>query len=93
MKKTVVAKLIINEASKNMFLKLAQKMIIHTNKEEGCISYNLYQNSFSEDLEYLFYEEYKNEQALKIHHDSEYLANFFTEVMPLLKAEPVINTF
>ncbi len=93
MKKVIVAKLNIKKAFKDQFLELAEKLITNTRKEEGCLSYNLYQNSFSEDPEFMFYEEYKNEEAINIHSSSDYLVNFFKNVKPLLSSEAVINKF
>ena len=93
MKKTVVAKLNVKKELKNQFLHLAEQMINLTRQEEGCISYNLYKNSFSQYAEFMFYEEYRNEQALNIHNNSEYLAEFFKDVTPLLASEPVLNNF
>lgn len=88
---TVVAKLAIAKGSESKFLDLANEIITLTRKEKGCISYNLYQDCFSEQPVFLFYEEYRDDEALSFHNGSEYLASFFEAVTPLLDGEPSIK--
>lgn len=88
---TVVAKLAIAKGSENKFLELANEMVSLTRKEKGCISYDLYQDCFSEKPVFLFYEEYRDDEALSFHNNSGYLASFFEAVTPLLDGEPSIK--
>jgi quinol monooxygenase YgiN len=61
MKKTVVARLTIKKEAVESFVQFAQKIVEATRKESGCISYNLYKNTFGQEAEFIFYEEYKEQ--------------------------------
>lgn len=73
------------------FIALAQKMVSQTRQEKGCIAYNLYKDCLCEKPQFLFYEEYQDEDALSLHNNSEYLKSFFESVAPLLDGEPCIK--
>lgn len=89
--KTVVAKLAIAKGLESKFLELSNEIVTRTRKEEGCVSYNLYKECFSEKPVYLFYEEYQDDEALNFHNSSEHLKSFFEAVTPLLDGEPSIK--
>jgi quinol monooxygenase YgiN len=93
MKKTVVARLTIKKEAVDSFVQFAQKMVETTRKETGCISYNLYKNTFNKEAEFIFYEEYKDQAAVDFHNKSEYLKQFFSDISPLLAGKPVVEVF
>lgn len=93
MKKTVIARLTIKKESVDAFMIFAKKMVEETHKEAGCITYSLYKNCFSQDPEFIFYEEYKDQAALDVHNNSEYLKQFFANITSLLAGKPIVEVF
>ena len=93
MKKTVVARLTIKKEAVESFVQFAQKIVEETRKEAGCISYTLYKNTFGQDAEFIFYEEYKDQAAIDFHNKSEYLKQFFSNITPLLAGKPIVEVF
>ncbi len=93
MKKVVIARLNVKSDAVDQFLQSAEIIVNKTRKEEGCITYILYKSSFSPENEFIFYEEYKDQQALNVHNNSEYLANFLKQVTPMLTSEPIVDNF
>jgi len=76
---TIVAKSIIKNGMKDKFKKLADELIVSSRKEEGCISYNLYEDINNKNV-LTFIEEWKDEDTIKLHSESEH----FTRVVPQL---------
>jgi len=93
MKKTVVARLTIKKEAVENFIQFAQKIVEETRKEDGCICYSLYKNSFGQEDEFIFYESYKNQDALDFHNKSEHLKQFLTDITPLLAGKPIVEVF
>ena len=93
MKKTVVARLTIKKEAVENFVQFAQKIVEETRKEAGCISYELYKNTFGKEAEFVFYEEYKDQAALDFHNKSEHLKQFFGQITPLLAGAPIVEVF
>ena len=91
MSKTVIAQLTVKPSEVERFTALAQRMVSKTRQEKGCIVYHLYKACLSEKPQYLFYEEYRDEDALNFHNNSDYLKSFFESVAPLLDGEPSIK--
>jgi quinol monooxygenase YgiN len=93
MKKTVVARLTIKKEAVDSFVQFAQKIVEETKKEAGCITYSLYKNTFGQEAEFIFYEEYKDQVALDFHNNSEHLKKFFSQITPLLAGAPIVEVF
>lgn len=74
----IVAKNIVKEENKSKFIEAAKELIIKSRKEEGCISYNLYESVDGKCL--TFIEEWKDEKAVEIHNNSEH----FKSIVPKL---------
>lgn len=74
----IVAKNIVKEENKSKFIEAAKELIIKSRKEEGCISYNLYESIDGKCL--TFIEEWKDEKAVEIHNNSEH----FKSIVPKL---------
>ena len=75
MKKRVIARIYIKSEFIDAFKELAATMVEKTGQESGCLFYSLFQD-VSRPGDFLFYEEYKDQPALDIHRQSEYLKNF-----------------
>ncbi|WP_366521281.1 aminoacyl-tRNA hydrolase [uncultured Brachyspira sp.] len=74
----IVAKNIVKEENKSKFIEAAKELIIKSRKEEGCISYNLYESVDGKCL--TFIEEWKDEKAVEMHNNSEH----FKSIVPKL---------
>jgi len=90
MKKIVLAKLTVSQESIAAFKQLIAEIVPNAQKEEGCISYNVYENSIQQTPEFVFWEEYKDEEALQAHNASEHFKKFFAGAAPLFTCEPEI---
>lgn len=74
----IVAKSSVKNENKAKFIEAANELIQKSRKEEGCISYNLYE---SVDGKYLtFIEEWKDEKAIESHNNSDH----FKAIVPKL---------
>lgn len=75
----VVAKNKVKKGSEEQYLKLAQALADKTRTEEGCITYQLFQDINDSGI-YTFIEEWADEAALDAHMKSEH----FQEIVPKL---------
>ena len=90
MKKRVIARLFIKRGSVEAFKAQAAEMVRKTRCEKGCLFYSLFQD-ISNPGEFLFYEEYVNQEALDIHFKSEYLGAFRTSINNMQSKEKVVD--
>lgn len=81
----IIAKNMLKEGQKENFIKLAEELIEKSRKEEGCISYGLFED-INDNSVVTFIEEWKDEKAIEQHNNSEH----FKRIIPLL-AELRIN--
>lgn len=75
----IVAKNYVKSSDRDNFLSLSRELIEKSRDEEGCISYNLY-----EDINggiFTFIEEWKDEYAIEFHNNSVH----FKTIVPKLK--------
>lgn len=92
-KKTIVARVEVLAGKEQEFINQAEALIAATRKEEGNISYNLYQSPFS-STSFIFYEEYTDQRAITAHAKSEHFTSIFGgNIQPLLASEAIIETF
>ncbi|NSB12756.1 putative quinol monooxygenase [Clostridium beijerinckii] len=75
----IVAKSVIKNEQIEKYLKLAKELVDKSRKEEGCISYGLFQDINDSSI-FTFIEEWKDEEAINLHNNSEH----FTRIVPLL---------
>lgn len=71
----IVAKLSIKPDKIKAFTEAAKEMIEKSNKEPGCISYQLYQDPY-DNTKFVFVEEYKNQAAVDAHFATDYFKAF-----------------
>jgi quinol monooxygenase YgiN len=91
-KKTVVARVFVKEGKEAAFLEITAPLIQATRLEEGNISYVLYQ-SVSDPKEFIFYEEYKDDAALKTHASSAHFATFADAIADMLSKDLIIEDY
>jgi quinol monooxygenase YgiN len=90
MKKRVIARLFIKDGSIESFKQKAAVIIQKTGNEKGCLFYRLFQD-VSRPGEFLFYEEYADQEALDIHFNSEHLKTFRTGVSDMRSKENIVE--
>lgn len=90
MEKIVLVKAKIRVSKIDHFLELAETMAVKSNTEDGCLMYQVFRSTDS-DNEFLFYEKYKDDRAIEFHHSSDHFKYFMSEVEPLLLEEPEIK--
>lgn len=91
-KKTIVARLEVLPGKEQEFIGKAEPLIQGTRAEEGNISYNLYQNP-ANPVAFIFYEEYKDQQAMDTHAASAHFQAFGKAIEGLLASDLIIETF
>lgn len=74
----VIARKVIQEGTMEKVLKLYDELVTLSRLEEGCISYELYQDK-SNPLLLAVFEEWENQESLDKHTKSEH----FTRIVPL----------
>lgn len=88
---TIVARSIIKEDKVEEFRKLAEELVRESQKEEGCISYNLFED-IKEPNAFTFIEEWKDKEAIEKHNKSVH----FTAIVPKfgdLRKESTVNLY
>jgi len=75
--KMITAKVFIKPGKEAYFISAAKMMIENSNKQEGCLSYMLYQDPY-EKTNFIFVEKYKNQAAIDVHFASPYFKEFGT---------------
>ncbi len=71
----VVAKTFVKPEAVELFKAAGKEIVLNTQKEEGCIRYNLHQD-VSDSTVFLFYEEYVDMAAFESHKQQPHFAKF-----------------
>ncbi|WP_234367863.1 putative quinol monooxygenase [Parabacteroides pacaensis] len=91
-KKTIVCRVIVKEGQEAAFIDVAKTLVEATRKEPGNISYNLYQSPL-DPKSFIFYEEYKDDDAFNFHANSDHFKAFADTIPNMLAAELNIEQF
>lgn len=91
-KKSIVARIQVTAGKEADFLALTAPLIEGTRAEEGNISYTLYQNPY-QSTEFIFFEEYKGQEAVDAHAGSNHFQAFAQQVKALLDKDMDIQVF
>jgi len=89
---TITAKSLIKEGKEEDFKILAIKLVQESRKEKGCLSYNLYKDLKNPNI-FTFIEEWKNEEAIKLHNDSIHFTTIVPKMAELREGKPEINLY
>ena len=89
-KMMIVARLSIKPDKIKDFTEVAKEMIANSNKEEGCTSYQLFQDPY-DNSKFVFVEEYKNQAAVDAHFATDYFKAFGTKIGDLIAGAPEIK--
>ncbi|MBF0387549.1 MAG: antibiotic biosynthesis monooxygenase [Candidatus Omnitrophica bacterium] len=90
MKTKVIARIYVKNEFIDAFKELAATMVAKTGKESGCLFYRLFQD-VSRPGDFLFYEEYKDQSALDVHRQSEYLKDFRENNKHMLSQDALVE--
>jgi quinol monooxygenase YgiN len=74
-----VAKGVYLEGKTDEVIAMYDEMVKETRKEDGCISYNLFQDKYNKDILTMI-EEWESVEALEAHKNSEH----FTRIIPMI---------
>ena len=88
--KTIIAQIFIKPEHVDAFLAATKDLIAKSRAEEGCITYNLYQDP-SDGTKLLFFEEWKNQAAIDFHFETEHFKAFGKMLEEFASADPVIT--
>lgn len=89
---TVVAKAIVKEEKIEEFKKYADEIIKETRKEEGNISYSLYEDSKNSNI-LTFIEFWRSEEDLQKHFNSKHFKEILPKMGELQKSKTEINIY
>ena len=89
---TIVAKNLIKQGKVEEFKNLAEKLIIESREERGCVSYNLYQDSNNRNI-LTFIEEWESEDAINLHNNSKHFTSIVPKFSDLQESHPEINLY
>lgn len=90
MEKKVIARVFVKSEYVDAFKKETVDLIKKTRSEAGCISYNLFQD-VSIPGNFVFVEEYKNQEAVDFHFASEYLKEFGEKAGSFFSKEMIVE--
>lgn len=88
----VKATVVANESERENLLKIIDKCVIETRKEEGCLSYEFFFSSEDENVG-AFFEQWENKEALDAHMKALHFIEFIESSKPYLATEPDIKVF
>ena len=87
---TVTAKLKAKQGEEEKMESLLREVITKVSAEEGTLLYALHKTS-SDPTQFLFYEQYKDMDALGVHSTTPHFKQMMTDLAPLLDGKPVIE--
>ena len=88
----LVVKLELKEGKKDEFIAIARPLIEGSQKEEGNIEYNLYED-LDEENTVAFIEKWKDQDALDFHEKTEHFVNAIGKLRRLCAKAPVRSRF
>lgn len=83
MKKLITAFVTVKEESIADFLSIVPNIVEKSNAEEGCVSYQLFQDPFN-PIRFSFIEQWKDQSAIDFHFATPHFNEFGKQLQPLL---------
>ena len=84
-KMVIIAKVSVKPEKTKDFIAVAKEIIEKSNKEPGCLSYQLYQDPYDAS-KFVFVEEYKNQAAVDSHFATEHFKAFGPKIGDMVSA-------
>lgn len=88
----IVAKNFIAEGKAEEFKSLTKSLIAESRKEEGCISYSLFEDIKDGNI-LTFIEEWKSEEAIQIHNNTPHFTSTVPNLGPLTAKPTEVNLY
>lgn len=88
----VTAKCILIEGKTEEFKTIVETLIKETRKENGCISYNLYQDINNKNI-LTFFEEWESENSLDKHMNTKHFKEIAPKLRKLQKKDSIVNVY
>lgn len=88
----ITAKLIVKPGRKDDLIRLAQDLVKHSRKEEGCLSYSVFADQISENV-ILFFEEWADRQAIDRHSATAHFKAFMGNIPELIAEQPALQIY
>jgi quinol monooxygenase YgiN len=89
-KMVIIAKVSVKPEKTKDFIAAAREIIKKSNKEPGCLSYQLYQDPYDAS-KFVFVEEYQNQAAVDFHFATEHFKAFGPKIGDMVSAPADIN--
>ena len=86
----VVGRVISDAEKREELIRVGQTVAAASRREEGCISYRLYEDTEVED-EFVFVEEWESDAALKEHFTTPHIADFMKAIPATLVSPPDVK--
>ncbi|MBS5788897.1 MAG: antibiotic biosynthesis monooxygenase [Clostridioides difficile] len=80
----IIAKFFIKENELDNALNLCERLVAETRKEDGCISYEVYQDKSSKN-QIVILEEWKNQDCLDKHSQADHFKYYVPQIVELSK--------
>lgn len=88
----VVARMKVQSGKESEFETMVKEIIPQVEKEEGTLQYTL-SRAQANPLEYLFFEKYRDQEAINSHMTTEYFKEMSKKLAGVLDGAPVIEIF
>ncbi len=88
----VVAVMKVQEGKEQEMEKAVTEIVPKVATEEGTLAYVINQAK-KDPRTFLIYEKYQDKEALKLHSSTQYFAEFFEKISPLLDGAPSIEIY
>ncbi|WP_437272366.1 putative quinol monooxygenase [Staphylococcus succinus] len=87
---TINAIMKVDPSKREDYLELVKPLVEGASKEEGSLFYKQFEQT-DEPNTFAFIEQYKDEEAVEAHNNSEHFQQFFKEVSQYLTEKPAIT--
>ena len=88
----IIAEFFIKPDSVEEAVSYAKEMVAETQKETGCIEYNLFMDD-KDSSHLVFIEEWESQEFLDIHSSSEHFSRLVPAIDGLCEKEAVVHTY
>lgn len=82
----------VKESGKKAFIAACQWIKGFSKEDEGYLSYSFNEDKITHN-QYLFFEEWKDRDAIENHVNQWYFREFMNQVEPLLESKPIIRLY
>lgn len=88
----ILAKCVVNYDKIEEFKDNANKLVIESRKEKGCISYELCQDLKDKNI-FVFLEKWQSKEAIDLHNNSNHFKDIVPKLTELQEVESEVNLY